>query len=159
MGKKILAMLLGDKNGRKALVYILGIALVIVLLPFIATLGLFGWMAGSMASDILTPEAVYAELPEDVRANIAQYEPQLEQIESEFYNAGYSANDISKAKTIYVSALVGKETEEGFYQTYMACFQGVTTNAELLTNVSSAFGVNFSDADRDEFENLFGGNG
>lgn len=159
MGKKILALLLGDKNGWKTLVYILCMVLVIVLLPLIATLGLFGWMAGCGVSDILTPEAVYAELPEDVRENIAQYEPQLEQIESGFSNAGYSANDISKAKTIYVSALVGKETEENFYQNYVACFQGAATNAELLTNVSSAFGVNFSDADRDEFENLYGGNG
>lgn len=149
-------MLLGDENGRKSLVYILGMALVIVLLPLIATLGLFGWMEGGGGTDILEPEAVYAEFSEDVREKLVQYEPQLEQIESEFLNAGISANDISKAKIIYVSALVGREIEENFYQNYRACFQGITTNAELLTNVSSAFGINFSDADRDEFENLYG---
>ena len=38
-------MLLGDKKGRKFLLYVIGIALFIVLLPVIAVYGLFGWMA------------------------------------------------------------------------------------------------------------------
>jgi hypothetical protein len=158
VGKKILTMLLGDKNGRKTLGCILGIAVVIVLLPIMVTVGLFGWMAGGGVTEVLTHEAVYVQLPPKVQSDVAQHELQLVTIENEFANAGFSGNDISKAKTIYISALVGKETEDVFYQNYITCFQNANTNAELLSNVSSAFGVSFSDADRNDFENLYGEN-
>ena len=45
VARKVLAILAGDKNGRKFLGYVVGIALFIVLLPVIAVYGLFGWMA------------------------------------------------------------------------------------------------------------------
>ena len=47
--------------------------------------------------------------------------------------------------------------EEGFYQTYADCFLNRSEEADLLSNISSAFGVAFTDADRAEFQNLYGG--
>ena len=58
-------------------------------------------------------------------------------------------------KTIYLSCLVGKEQEDGFYHKFTDCFLNVTADSNLLDNVSSAFGVTFSDAERQQFENLY----
>ena len=46
VAKKVLSILLGDKKGRKFLLYVVGIVLFIVFLPLIALVGLFGWMSG-----------------------------------------------------------------------------------------------------------------
>ena len=148
-------MLLGDKKGRKFLLYMIGIALFIVLLPVIAVYGLFGWMAGDGGSDLIDQAFIYSQIPEEQRVIIEQYEAELEQIASVFTENGLSQSDISQAKTIYISCLAGKETEDGFYQKYADCFVNRTEENDLLTNISSAFGVTFSDAERQQFENLY----
>ena len=148
-------MLLGDKKGRKFLLYVIGIALCIVLLPVIAVYGLFGWMAGDGGSSLIDQAFIYSQIPEEQRVIIEQYEAELEQIASVFTENGLSQSDISQAKTIYISCLTGKETEDGFYQKYADCFVNRTEENDLLTNISSAFGVTFSDAERQQFENLY----
>ena len=84
-----------------------------------------------------------------------QYNGELEQIALTFGNNGLSQIEISQAKTIYLSCLTGKESEEGFYQTYADCFLNQTEESDLLTNISSAFGVTFTNAEREQFENLY----
>lgn len=44
IGKKILLVLLGDKKGRKAVGYTVGIAVFLALLPLIIVMGLFHWL-------------------------------------------------------------------------------------------------------------------
>ena len=148
-------MLLGDKKGRKFLLYVIGIALFIVLLPLIAVYGLFGWMAGDGGSDLIDQAFIYGQIPEEQRVIIEQYEAELEQITSVFTENGLTQSDISQAKTIYISCLTGTEKEDGFYQKYADCFVNQTEGNDLLTNISSAFGVTFSDAERQQFENLY----
>ena len=46
IGKKALLFLLGDKKGRKAVGYIIGIAVFLALLPLIIVMGLFHWLCG-----------------------------------------------------------------------------------------------------------------
>lgn len=46
IGKKALLFLLGDKKGRKAVGYIIGIAVFLALLPLIVVMGLFHWLCG-----------------------------------------------------------------------------------------------------------------
>lgn len=147
-------MLAGDKKGRTFLLYVIGITLFLVLLPVIAVYGLFGWMAGG-AEDIVNHEMVYELLPGEQREQMEQYEGELEQIALTFERNGLSKTEISQAKTVYLSCLTGKETEEGFYQTYADCFLNQTEESDLLTNISSAFGVTFTDAEREQFENLY----
>ena len=148
-------MLLGDKKGRKFLLYVIGIALFIVLLPVIAVYGLFGWMAGDGGSELIDQAFIYSQLPEEQRAIIEQYEAELEQITSVFTENGLTQSDISQAKTIYISCLTDKETEYGFYLKYADCFINQTEGIDLLTNISSAFGVIFSDVERQQFDNLY----
>ena len=46
IGKKAVLFLLGDKKGRKAVGYIIGIAVFLALLPLIIVMGLFHWLLG-----------------------------------------------------------------------------------------------------------------
>ena len=46
IGKKVLLLLLGDKKGRKAVGYTIGIAVFLALLPLIIVKGLFHWLLG-----------------------------------------------------------------------------------------------------------------
>ena len=61
IGKKALLFLLGDKKGRKAVGYTVGIAVFLALLPLIVVVGLFHWLLGDGG----------AEMREQVRKEIA----------------------------------------------------------------------------------------
>ena len=157
IASKVLQILLGDKKGRKFLGYVVGIAIFIVLLPVLAVYGLFGWMATDGAGSIFNYEMIYEQMPEEQRVLFEQYEPVLSQIEIVFEENGLLRSDASKAKTIFISCLTGKETEENFYQRYAECFQDIADGSDVLSNISSAFGVEFSEAERQQFDNLYGG--
>ena len=132
---KVLQFLVGDKKGRKFLGYVIGIALFIVLLPVIAIYGLFGWMSGGEIADIVGYDEIYQNLPTEIREQIDENEMQLDTIEMVFRE--YS--------------------EESFYQRLADCFLTVSEESDLLTNISSAFGIEFTDADRKQFNDYFGG--
>jgi hypothetical protein len=76
-------------------------------------------------------------------------------IETTFVDNGLSSNDISKAKTIYISCLVGKENEEGFYQKYAECFINQTEEVDFLTNIETTFSVTFTEEERTKFNSLY----
>ena len=149
-----MAILLGDKKGRKFLVYVIGIAIVIALLPVIAVFGLFGGMSGDI-SEFISYEQIKNTLPAEQRELMEQHKNELDRIETVFEVNGLSDTDISKAKTIYISCLVGKETEEDFYERYADCFLLQSEENDLLDNISSAFGVYFTDEERQQFNNLY----
>lgn len=52
IGKKTLLFLLGDKKGRKAVGYTVGIAVFLALLPLIVAMGLFHWLLGDGGAEI-----------------------------------------------------------------------------------------------------------
>jgi len=145
IGKKLLAALAGDKNGRKFLGYVIGIALFIVLIPLIVAYSLFAWMGAD--------ENLYNFDLNNVYENMPEHQAVFMQIESTFKAHDLSDTDISKAKTLYVSCLIGRENDADFYEIFAECFKGDT---EPLSSVSSAFGVVFSDDEKQYFYNLWG---
>ena len=157
MALKVLEFLAGDKKGRKFLGYVIGIVLFIVLIPVIAIYGLFGWMGAGDVADIVGYDAVYENLPAEIRQQIDENENQLQIIESVFTENQLTEDDIGKAKLIYLSYLTDRYGEENFYQTLADCFLTVSEEADALTNISSAFGIEISDADRNQFNEYFGG--
>ena len=154
---KVLQFLVGDKKGRKFLGYVIGIALFIVLIPVIALYGLFGWMGAGDVADIVGYDAIYENLPSDIQDQLTENETQLQQIDTVFAENGLTDNEADQAKLIYLSYLTDRCSEDNFYQTLADCFLTVSEESDLLTNVSSAFGIEFSDADRDQFNEYFGG--
>ena len=154
---KVLQFLVGDKKGRKFLGYVIGIALFIVLIPVIALYGLFGWMGAGDVADIVGYDAIYENLPSDIQDQLTENEVQLQTIDTVFAENGLTDNEADQAKLIYLSYLTDKHSEENFYQKLADCFLTVSEESDLLTNISSAFGIEFSDADRDQFNEYFGG--
>ena len=155
--KKVLTTLAGNQKGRKFLGYVVGIALFIVLLPVIAIYGLFGWMSGGEAAEIVGYDEIYPNLPAEIREQIDENEIQLDAIETAFRENSLSDEDISTAKLIYLSYLTDRYSEENFYQRLADCFLTVSEESDLLTNISFAFGIEFTDADRKQFNDYFGG--
>ena len=155
VAKKILEVLIGDKNGRKFLGYVVGIALFIVLLPVIVLLGLFGWMAGDGGASLINYDVIYSQMPSEYREMIEEHQDELNMIEVTFLEHGLTESDISKAKTIYISCLIGKESEEGFYQTYAECFINQTEEVDFLTNIEKSFSVSFTQEEREQFESIY----
>ena len=155
VAKKILEVLIGDKNGRKFLGYVVGIALFIVLLPVIVLLGLFGWMAGDGGASLINYDVIYSQMPSEYREMIEEHQDELDMIEVTFLENGLTESDISKAKTIYISCLTGREGEEGFYQTYAECFINQTEEVDFLTNIENAFSVTFTQEEREQFDSIY----
>ena len=89
---KVLQFLVGDKKGRKFLVYVIGIALFIVLLPVIAIYGLFGWMAGGGANEIINNQYIMDNLP-------AEYQEQIQKLKAD------KQADIDKYQEKYLELL------------------------------------------------------
>ena len=71
IGKKALLFLLGDKKGRKAVGYTVGIAVFLALLPLIVAMGLFHWLLGGGAE---IREQVRKEAASAYTESVEQYE-------------------------------------------------------------------------------------
>ncbi|MBO5883302.1 MAG: hypothetical protein J6Q78_02725 [Clostridia bacterium] len=153
VAKKLLQILAGDEKGRKFLGYVIGIALFIFFLPLIAVLGLFGWMSGETIE--LSYDEVYSKIPSEYRETIEAYEDELSEIDRVFLDNGLTLTDASKARTIFISCLVGKESEEGFYQRYAECFLNQCGDSDVLTNIENTFSVTFTEQERLQLENLY----
>ncbi len=71
IGKKALLLLLGDKKGRKAVGYTVGIAVFLALLPLIVVMGLFHWLLSDGGAEIR--ELVRKETKSAYTESVEQY--------------------------------------------------------------------------------------
>ena len=94
-------------------------------------------------------------MPSEYREMIEEHQDELDLIEVTFLENGLSTSDVSKAKTIYISCLIGKEVEEDFYQTYAECFINQTEEVDFLTNIENAFSVAFTQEEREQFNSIY----
>ena len=72
IGKNVLLLLLGDKKGRKAVGYIIGIAVFLALLPLIIVMGLFHWLLGDGGAEMR--EQVRKETESAYTESVEQYQ-------------------------------------------------------------------------------------
>ena len=72
IGKKALLLLLGDKKGRKAVGYTIGIAVFLALLPLIIVMGLFHWLLGDGGAEMR--EQVRKEAESAYTESVEQYQ-------------------------------------------------------------------------------------
>lgn len=155
VAKKVLALLLGDKKGRKFLLYVVGIALFIVCIPLITLLGLFGWMAGDSRS-FLNQGDILANIPNEQLVQIQTIDQVSNTIVTTFEDAGLDESDHKKAIAIYMGYLVGLETQDGFYENLSNCFLNTTEDADVYDLVSQTFLVVISEDDQTKFDSLYG---
>ena len=72
IGKKILLVLLGDKKGRKAVGYTIGITVFLALFPLIIVTGLFHWLLGDGGAEVR--EQVGKETESAYTESVEQYQ-------------------------------------------------------------------------------------
>ncbi len=155
VAKKVLALLLGDKKGRKFLLYVVGIALFIVCIPLITLLGLFGWMAGDSGS-ILDQDDILANIPNEQLVQMQTIDQVCNTIVTTFEDAGLDESDHKKATAIYMGYLVGLEMQDGFYEDLSNCFLNTTEDTDVYDLVSQTFLVVISEDDQTKFDSLYG---
>lgn len=155
IAKKALAVLLGDKKGRKFILYTIGIALFIVCIPLITLLGMFGWMAGNSGS-IMDQQDILANIPNDQLVQIQTMDEVCKTIGTTFTEAGLEEGDCKKAEAIYIGYLTGMENQEGFYTNLANCFLNTTEESGVYDLVSETFLVSISEEDKASFDELYG---
>lgn len=151
--KKVIAILLGNKRGRKFLGYVIGIVLFLLLLPVVVVYGLFGGMSGS-ASIAITPEMIYAQMPAEHYEQLAQYDGALQMIQTAFRDRNIPKENMRIAEIIFLSCLTENVVDLDFCTLYADCFENATDVAGMLENISSTFGIEFSEADITKLETL-----
>ena len=129
--KKVASVVLSDKKGRKAVLMIVGIVLVIIILPIIALLGIFSGGIDLGLNDINALVQEQQQVGEST----------LTAIEEQMLEAGYSELRVEEAQAIYLLALFDKGDEEQFVERLVGCFEEEQTDAELISAVNAEFGT------------------
>lgn len=154
--KKALELLASNEKGRKFLLYVLGITLFIVLLPLIMLVGLFGWMSGGEA-DVVIPNIVEQQIQQQYEQQYPEHIEALNKIKDTFGTYGL-AEKVGLAQMIYVSSsLPDSNADDTFYASYADCFVNVSEEKTLTDNITEAFGVSFSDEDKEKINTMNGG--
>lgn len=156
VAKKVLEILASNKEGRKFLGYVVGIALFLILLPLIVLVALFGWMSGDGASDIISRDNIIAQMPVEQQQQITAIDSVCDSIDVTFTANGLTGNDAKKAKAIYISCLAGHETENTFYTDLADCFLYTTETESVYDKISAKYGVTFTDDDKAQLDALYG---
>ena len=129
--KKVASVVLSDKKGRKAVLMIIGIVLVIIILPIIALLGFFSGGIDLGLDDI---NAMVQEQQQVGEATLVA-------IEEAMLDEGYSQLRVEEAQAVYLLALFDKSDEENFVERLVGCFEEEQTDAELIASVNAEFGT------------------
>lgn len=148
IAKKLITILLGDKKGRKFLLYVVGIVLFIVLLPLIALVGMFGWMAGD-SENVIDSNAVN-------NSQIQSFNAVGDELKEYFEGKELSESDIQKASMIYISYLSESEDNEQIYADLADCFLNVTDSMGIYDLLEDKFSVVIEEKDRTMLDQIYG---
>ena len=129
--KKVASVVLSDKKGRKAVLMIIGIVLVIIILPIIALLGIFSGGIDLGLDDINSMVQEQQQVGEAT----------LVAIEEAMLDEGYSQERVEEAQAVYLLALFDKTDEDNFVERLVGCFEEEQTDAELISAVNAEFGT------------------
>lgn len=129
--KKVASVVLSDKKGRKAVLMIIGIVLVIIILPIIALLGIF---SGGIDLGLDNINSMVQEQQQVGEATLVA-------IEEAMLDEGYSQLRVEEAQAVYLLALFDKSDEENFVERLVGCFEEEQTDAELIASVNAEFGT------------------
>lgn len=138
--KKVVSALVSSKKGRKFLLTVLGIVLVIILLPMIAILGIFSTISELDTQEI---ESMVKEKQEEGEAT-------LKQIETKMIENGFSNQKVEEAQALYLIALFDKSEEKNFVSRLVGCFKSNQSDSELISAVNEEFDTSLKTSDYTE---------
>lgn len=153
--KKAAELLLTNKKGIKFVGYVIGIALFIILLPAIMLWGFFGWMSGD-GGTLIDRDMVISRLPIEQQEQIESIDTVCDTIVTAFKTHDLTTSDQRKAQAIYISKLIGMESNEGFYDDLADCFLFVSQGVSVYDLISERFLVAFDDKEITGFDEMYG---
>lgn len=142
--KKIAVSLLTNP---KVLKTVLGIVLgiiIIIIMPIIAIVSIFN---GSIEIDTDRLQTMVVEnLSAEEQAKLQFVEDTMYAIENEMKTAGFGGR-VKEAQVLYVLALSGYASEDGFVSKLVGCFAEEQTDEQLIAEVNTAFGTQLTAED------------
>ena len=138
---KLAAALLPDKKGRKVVVTILCVGLVIVMLPLLAAAALLSNGISFDNSQLVAQ--VEAQMSPQQRERIEEINSLGVEIENAMRDAGFGTR-YQEAHVLFLLALSDHMGEEDFVSRLVACFAENQTDSQLIATVNAAFGVEIS---------------
>ena len=153
--KKAAELLLTNKKGITFVGYVIGIALFIILLPAIMLWGFFGWMSGD-GGTLIDRDAVFSRLPIEQQEQIESIDTVCDTIVTVFKTHDLTTSDQRKAQAIYISKLIGMESNEDFYDDLSDCFLSVSEGMSVYDLISERFLVAFNDKEITSFDEMYG---
>lgn len=138
--KKALGILASNKKERRFLGYTVGIALFFILLPVIVLYTLFGGLEDS-GDFVLPMDQIIASMSDDERSQIEEIDIVCNRIAEAFSEKGFNEDDIQKAQEVYITLLIGKETDESFYENLIWCFENVDEEKSLEEYLAERFAL------------------
>lgn len=146
IAKKALELLLSNEKGRKFLLYTVCIILVLLMLPFILIVGMFGWMGGDGAIEL--GNQVIENLPPEEQEKLQGVNSVYESIAVVFEDAELTEDDIALGKALFMGYLFTAESYDEMVQDLADCFVNETAEVSVYDNFEAAFGVSISEDER-----------
>ncbi len=142
--KKIAVSLLTNPKVLKTVLgLVLGI-IIIIIMPFVAVVSIFN---GSIEIDTdHLQQMVVQNLSAEEQAKLQFIEVTMYAIEDEMKAAGFGGR-AKDAQVLYVLALSGYASEDGFVSKLVGCFAEDQTDGQLITAVNAAFGTQLTAED------------
>ena len=146
IAKKALELLLSNEKGRKFLLYTVCIILVLLMLPFILIVGMFGWMGGEGAIEL--GNQVIDNLPPEEQEKLQGVNSVYESIAVVFEDAELTEDDIALGKALFMGYLFTAESYDEMVQDLADCFVNETAEVSVYDNFEDTFGVTIDEDER-----------
>lgn len=144
--KRALELLLSNEKGRKFLLYTVCIIIVLLMLPFIAIVGFFGWMGSEGAIDL--ENQVIENLPIEQQEELQGINSVYESISNVFTESELTEKDTALGKALFMGYLFTTATYDGMVQDLADCFINETADVSVYDNFEDTFGVTIDDEER-----------
>ena len=142
--KKIAVALLTDKKALKTVGGIVLGVLVIIIMPIVAVVSVWG---GSMKIDTDRLQTMVVDnLSAEEKAKLQAVEDTMYAIEDAMVAAGFPAR-VKEAQVLYVLALSDFADDNGFVEKLVGCFTAEQTDAQLISAENATFGTSLAPED------------
>ncbi|WP_077534085.1 hypothetical protein [Massiliimalia massiliensis] len=142
--KKIAVSLLTNPKVVKTILGIVLGIIIIIIMPIVAIVSIFN---GSIEIDTDRLQTMVVEnLSAEEQQKLQFAQDTMYAIEDEMKTAGFGGR-VKEAQVLYVLALSGYASEDGFVSKLVGCFAEDQTDAQLIVAVNSAFGTQLTAED------------
>lgn len=146
--KKAAVYIFTDKKTLKTVLGIVLGAIIIIIMPILAVLGIFN---GNIEIDTdRLQQMVVENLSAEEQAKLQFVEDTMYGIETAMKDAGINVKT-KEAQVIYILALSDKAHESDFISKLVGCFSADQTDEQLISSINSAFGTQLT---VDDFSNV-----